>query len=496
MTPGNYDSSDVALGDFDNDGDLDIASYGENETLVYENENGEFDTTATWASAESMWISGELVWADIDNDQYPELITSRGIYMNDNGILSVDPIWTDLSMAWSFTVGDVNADGYVDIVLGGVGWISVYENVAGVIDETSDWNTTEDNSASALALGDVDNDGYDELAVGNWWNDPARIYDNVGGSLNNVSMWNSTETDRMNELVWGDIDSDGYPELFACTDNILGDVPNRIYMNSGGMLERAPSWNSTIPFSGEDAKVFDIDDDDDLDLLVAISPMGWAQPHNGAELVYLNEDGLIDQIPDWSGAYEDISEGLDVGDVNGDGFPDLVVANYEDALYDTFGGNPGRLLIYNNLGPNQLPQITSVAANPSEPETGKESTISVQATDLDGDELDYVFSVQPGNGTIVSMSSNTAVWRAPDKDGTYIINITVSDGRDDITRDFQITVVEPFISSENIWFLLILVVIIVSVVVVIAVVVVRKRRKPPEVEASQIPEEEIPPPPP
>ncbi len=506
MTPGTYDSRDVALGDMDNDGDLDLASYGEDNIHVYENVNGEFGTTATWTSAESAGTSGRVVWADIDNDDYPELFANEGMYENTDGVLSTTATWTNISNADVFEIGDVNGDGFDDLILGKTDLIELYENSGGTIDGIPDWNTTEDNGPDALALGDVDNDIFSELAVGSGGSDPIRIYDNVGGSLNNVSIWSSDLTDYVGCLAWGDIDGDNYPELFACTQPMIGQEPNRIYKNIAGTLETTPSWDSSMPSYAAEAEFFDIDDDGDLDLVVANNALMTTMLEliNGTEAVYLNEGGVMDEDHDWSSTYHDSSFGMDLGDVNGDGYPDLVVGNIEDfPLYPALGGYPGRIVIYNNLGPNEAPQISSVSASPAEPETSEESTITVTANDADEDPLTYDFSVEPGNGTIVSETDNTAVWRAPDDEGTYTINVTVADGKGGFDYwEFQITAVapseeEPFFSLSNIWFLLMLIIIIVVVVVAIVAAVVRKRRLPPlEEEIPPPPEEQVPPPPP
>lgn len=146
-TTGDYDSDDVVVGDFDNDGDLDLASFGEDKVLVYRNENGELNTTAFWNSSESAsGVAGKLMWADIDDDNYPELFTSIGLYDNDAGVLNTTRTWANLSLADAFTVGDVTGDGLPDLILGEDDLIELYENVAGDIDEMPDWNTTESNS--------------------------------------------------------------------------------------------------------------------------------------------------------------------------------------------------------------------------------------------------------------------------------------------------------------------------------------------------------------
>lgn len=493
-TTGNYDSSDVALGDFDNDGDLDLASFGENNILVYRNEQGELNTTAYWTSTEgTSGQTGQVVWADIDNDNYPELFTSLGMYENNNGILGDTAIWTNLSAALAFTLGHIDADGYMDLIMAKMDIVEVYENSAGVIDDIPDWNDTEYGFPKALALGDVDNDDYNELAVA-YANEPLRIYDNIGGSLSGVSIWSPTLTDSIGELVWGDINDDDYPELFVCTQPFLGGAPNRMYVNSGGTLETSPSWNSTVGSYATDAEFADMDGDGDLDLVVSNLPyLSIITYVNGTEFVYLNENGVMDESHDWSGPYQDQSYGIDVGDVDGDGNLDVLVANHADLL-QTY---PGRVLMYRGLTPNSPPEITSVSTNPVEPEAGEEATVTVQATDPDGDALQYDFSAVAGNGTIISETENTAVWRAPDEAGNYTVNITVSDGEGGFDYlDFEIVVVEPtpsgdgvsFFSLSNIWFLLILVIIIIVIIATVAASVVRRRREPPE--------EEYPPPPP
>jgi len=243
-----------------------------------------------------------------------------------------------------------------------------------------------------------------------------------------------------------------------------------------------------------------LEGDGDLDLLVSNVPYMQIITHvNGTEMVYLNENGVIDESHDWNGAYQDISYGIDVGDVNGDSYLDLIVANKEDLL-QTY---PGRVVMYSGRAPNQPPQITSVSVNPQQPKTGEEATISVQATDPDGDTLTYDFSVASGNGTIVSVSGSTAVWRAPNEVGNYTINITVSDGKHGFAyRDFKITVIEhpsedgvPFFSLENIWFLMLLLILIIVIIIIIVAVAASRRRKGP-VEVTMPPEEEYPPPPP
>jgi hypothetical protein len=86
---------------------------------------------------------------------------------------------------------------------------------------------------------------------------------------------------------------------------------------------------------------------------------------------------------------------------------------------------------------NVAPVITSFQANPSSVSASGQATLLVSATDADGDPLTYTY--QPSGGA-VSGNSNTAIWIAPDKTGSYIINVSVSDGKLSTQSSVVITV--------------------------------------------------------
>ena len=91
---------------------------------------------------------------------------------------------------------------------------------------------------------------------------------------------------------------------------------------------------------------------------------------------------------------------------------------------------------------NQPPTITSLTANPSNVLISKTSTITVVASDLDGDPLTCAWSKD--GGTLSSTTGcGSVTWTAPATPGTYTVSISITDnkaGHSPVTQAVTITV--------------------------------------------------------
>jgi hypothetical protein len=104
------------------------------------------------------------------------------------------------------------------------------------------------------------------------------------------------------------------------------------------------------------------------------------------------------------------------------------------------------LFVVDSGPPNQAPTISSVAAADSTVSTGEDTTISLTATDPDGDTLTYSWTATDGD---ITGTGSSVVWTPPSTPGTYIITVTVSDGKGGSHTSSTSVTVEPVVVNKN-----------------------------------------------
>ena len=96
---------------------------------------------------------------------------------------------------------------------------------------------------------------------------------------------------------------------------------------------------------------------------------------------------------------------------------------------------------------DRVPSIvsTSPALEAFALEAGQQQTFSVNATDPDGDSLTYVWTV---NGAVAGAGSRSFEFSEPTP-GTYVINVTVSDGSLETSYEWTVTVRAPLVEAGS-----------------------------------------------
>ena len=227
----------TVLGDIDNDGDLDMIAIGcasptpttacttSEITRVYINNGTTFTENSTWQSNLSNIDAGSLALGDVDNDGDLDLVLASvesptggtKIYINNGTTFTENSTWQSNLMnptagadSNSVALGDIDNDGDLDLIFSDMGIASrtIWINNGTSFVNDSAW-FLEDVSTGKISTGlaDWDNDGDLDLTI--FGSSSAKTYINNGTSLVNVPSYGATSGDEAS-VALGDINNDGF----------------------------------------------------------------------------------------------------------------------------------------------------------------------------------------------------------------------------------------------------------------------------------------------
>jgi hypothetical protein len=253
----------------------------------------------------------------------PSGFNERGrvkLYLNHNGTLSPSPSWVSGDRFYSFScaLGDADGDGDLDLaVAGGESYYHhpemnrIYYNHSGILDSLPGWMSGSMSYSYDVAWADFDNDGDLDLVFANE-NAPNCIYENRGDSIGTAPGWSSTDPSLYaNSLFVGDVNNDGYSDLAISDNDQLGGSGHfKLYLNNNGTLSTTPFWSSTFSGYGSGITLADFDDDGDRDLVTG----GWWEPCR----IYVNENGTFTSTPQWTSSTSSVVEAIAFTDFDND----------------------------------------------------------------------------------------------------------------------------------------------------------------------------------
>jgi len=319
------DTRSIALGDLDNDGDLDVvAGNSVVASMVYFNDAGTF-TSSTALDANA---TRSVVLADVDGDGDLDIVMGNygeqnKLYLNNGsgGFPDIRTIGSEADDTTSVSVGDVDGDGDLDVVAGTYHDEQTNKlylnNGDGVFGVGSPIGIAENITTSTILV-DVDLDGDLDLAIANYSLTIAnKLYKNDGAGDFTASIQDIGSAYLLtNSLVVGDVDNDRDMDFISGNDGGL----NRLHKAEGNNLS---SFDFAIGGVSGDAdattsvSLADTDNDGDLDLIVGNM--------TGHTKRYINDGdgGFPVTGEDVSlGTYNTHSTAL--GDMDGDGDIDIV----------------------------------------------------------------------------------------------------------------------------------------------------------------------------
>ncbi|MBA7581162.1 hypothetical protein ES708_23064 [subsurface metagenome] len=250
------DDGNFSLGDYDNDGDLDLLQTGKSDgiayTSIFRNDGNSFKEQP---GIDLQQISnGWCTWVDYDNDGdldihltgYSGVTQSFAqLYRNNGDGTFSDHISLNGSWRNSVTWGDTDGDGDLDAITVGDGSKYLYRNNSGSSFTTVYLSNISTMAYASLDFGDYDNDGaIDLLATGYEYYTPdyvTKVYRNTGNNSFEEVTGFSLPGLSYGGSEWGDYDNDGDLDILISGNLYPSGSGTYIYQNEGGIVNTQPS---------------------------------------------------------------------------------------------------------------------------------------------------------------------------------------------------------------------------------------------------------------
>ncbi len=494
----------TAVGDFNGDGkpDLAVVEQGTGNVSVLLNTTPAGATTPTFAApvefSAGTDLLGSLTVADFNGDGMPDLaVVDAGsgsvlVLLNTTTPGASIPSFAN---AVAFGVGtnpdgiasgDLTDDGKSDLVV-------TEDNLAGTV--TVLLNTTPagaavptfaapvdfavDSYPVAVAIGDLNGDGMPDLAVANQGSDTVSVLLNAmaaGAATPSFAAKQDFSTGiAPSAVAIGDLNGDGVPDLAVADqgNGIPGASGVSVLLNNTATGSAMAAFAASQNFATGDGPVAlalgDLNGDGNADLVTANSSSDTISILQNTTLLGAS---TLSFVP-----HQDIGVGADavsaaIGDLNGDGAPDLAIANrLSDNVSVLLNNTPGAAVsptivraaavgtIITILGPADMGQST-VTVTPAVVQPGGTAKVTLQARDINGNDepnggLTIVFGLGAGSSSglfsAVTDNSNgtyTAIFTAATA-GTAR-TITASIGGSPVTSALPtITVTQPTAGTVN-----------------------------------------------
>jgi PKD repeat protein len=441
-------SQDIALGDVDLDGDLDVfVANGDSRTRLWLNAgNGSFsDSGQLLENRLNMAVAlGDL---DGDGDLDAFIANSRHepntIWLNQGGdqggalgqYRDSGQLLGELG-SYDVALGDLDSDGDLDAFVANVplwdgsstngGFNKIWLN-NGRGQFYDGGLESDDRPSYGVALGDLDNDGDLDAFIANrqqpnqvWLNDGTGVFSDTGQLLGNSGSM---------DVALGDLDNDGDLDAFIANYDDTGVSgsyqPNEVWLNdgSGTFVDSGQTLGADASFGVD---LGDLDGDGDLDAIVVNDTYTYFPQNNQ---IWWNDGNGVFNVGQNMGQRSTCD--VAIGDLDNDNDLDAFLANCS-ANYINQRANQVWL---NNDAPVAVSNLTMIHDGPTVIGSATHFTATASGTNIN-----YLWSL--GDGT---MATGETITHTYSNEGTYLVVVTATNVLNSLTVTHDILVSEPIV---------------------------------------------------
>jgi hypothetical protein len=419
----------VATGDFNGDGKTDVATANRDSNTVsvlLGSGRGTFKSPLQFAVGKN---PSAILAVDLNGDGRLDLVTAN---KDDNtvsvllgtGLGTFKPagILAAGSGPVALAAGDVNGDGHVDLAVADSGASAVTLLLGDGAQHFSPGGTVAvGSSPTSVVVRDFNNDNKPDIAsVSGGFGHLDINLNNGDGSF--ASPVNYATGFVANTVVAGDFNHDGQPDLAVACNFPSGDGVSILLGNPDGTFQAFAKYN--VGQTPATLAVADFNGDGVQDLVTANGQFA----NNSVSVLIGNGDGTFGTAHVFTAGQSPV--GVAVGDFNGDGVPDAVVADS-----GAFLGPTGRISVLLGNGDGTLLAAPDLVVNGPGP--------SAQA-DFNGDgspDLAVVTANTDYSGVTVFANQGNGLFGAPLQTATIDkpTAVAVGDFNGDHTPDLAVT---------------------------------------------------------
>ncbi len=359
-----------------------------NQLKVWDAENKELEA--------SFYVMDNIVSIEVNSDGAVYPLTIDPVSSTANTFLESNQSGAQLGAHLS-SAGDVNGDGYSDVVIGvplyangqlGEGGAFIYHgsatgisSIPAIILESNLMGARFGNAVSTA--GDVNGDGYGDIVIGaNFYTNGQSIegaayiyYGSAGGIIATPAA--ILESNQVNAFMGqsvdcaGDVNGDGYSDVIVGIFNYGNGQTEEgaafIFHGSAAGIIATPAsiLESNQAFAASGISVSgagDVNGDGYSDVIVGVVLYDNGQTDEGAAFIYHGSPAGIMSAPavilESNQAGAQMGRSVDcAGDVNGDGYSDVIVGA---RLYDNGQADEGAAFIYHGSATGIVPTPTHI----------------------------------------------------------------------------------------------------------------------------------------